>query len=59
LLVVEHVSAEVVGSLVVVELCLVGVAAVMCEPEFGLALIDAGERGGIIFVGCGGVGVER
>jgi len=59
LLVVEHVPAEVVGSLVVIELGLVGVAAVLREPEFGLALIDAGQRGEVMFVGCGAIGVER
>jgi hypothetical protein len=59
LLFVEHVSAEVVGSLVVVELCLVGVAAVLGEAQFGLTLIDERQRGEIISVGCGAVGIER
>jgi hypothetical protein len=59
LLFVEHVSAEVVGSLVVVELCLVGVAAVLGEAQLGLTLIDDRQRGQISFVGCGAFCIER
>ena len=47
------------GSLVVVKLRLVGVAAVLGEAQFGLALLDERQRGEIISVGCGAVRIER
>jgi hypothetical protein len=59
LLLVEDVSAQVLGSLVVVELGLVCVAAVLSETQFGLAAIDRGGRSTVIVIGAGAVGVER
>jgi hypothetical protein len=59
LLLVEHISAQVLGSLVVVQLCLVGVAAVLSETQFGLTTIDRGDRGKVIVIGGGAGGVER
>jgi hypothetical protein len=58
LLVVEDVSSEVVGSLVFVELGLVGVAPVLRQTQFGLAQVGGRLRGRIVFVGCTAVGVE-
>jgi hypothetical protein len=53
LLLVEDVSAQVLGSLVVVELGLVCVAAVLSETQFGLAAIDRGGRSTVIVIGAG------
>jgi hypothetical protein len=64
LLFVEDVSAQILGSLVVVQLCLVCVAAVLGETELRLAPIDRGDRrtvigaGGAGATGAGAVGVE-
>jgi hypothetical protein len=58
LLVVEDVSAEVLGSLVFVELCLVGVATVLRQTQFGLAQIGGRTRDRIVFVGRTAVSVE-
>jgi hypothetical protein len=59
LLLVEDVPAPVLGSLVVVELYLVCVAAVLGETQFGLAPVDRGDSGTVIVIGAGTVGVER
>jgi hypothetical protein len=59
LLLVEHVLAEVLGSLVVVELGLVCVVPVLSETQFGLTTIDRGDRGMVIVIAGGAVGVER
>jgi hypothetical protein len=59
LLLVEDVSAQVLGSLVVVELYLVRVAAVLSETQFGLTTINRCGRGTVMVVGGGAVGVER
>jgi hypothetical protein len=58
LLIVEDVSAEVLGSLVFVELCLVCVASVLSQTQFGLAQVGGRMRGRIVFVGCTAVSVE-
>ena len=35
------------------------VAAVLGETQFGLAPIDRGDRGAVIVIGAGAVGVDR
>jgi hypothetical protein len=59
LLLVEDVSAQVLGSLVVVELRLVCVAAVLSETQFGLPPLSDSERYKVIVIGRRAVGVER
>lgn len=59
LLLVEDVPAQILGSLVVVELCLVCVAAVLSETEFGLTRIDGRDPGEVMVNGGRAVGVER
>jgi hypothetical protein len=59
LLLVQDGAAQVVGSLVVVELHLVRVAAVLGETQFGLTTIDRRDRGTVMAIGGGAVGIER
>lgn len=59
LLCVEHVSAQVVRSLVSVELCLVGVAAVLGETQLSLTASGGRERCRIVLVADRPISVER
>jgi hypothetical protein len=59
LLLVEHISAQVLGSLVVVQLCLVCVAAVLSKTEFGLTPLGRSNRHEVSVVGGRAVGIKR
>jgi hypothetical protein len=58
LLLVEHVSADVVGSLVVIKLCLACVAAVLSEAQLGLTPLGRGDRDEVVVIGGGAVGIK-
>jgi hypothetical protein len=59
LLLVEDVSAQVLGSLVVIQLGLVCVAAVLSETQFGLAPFGRSDRDKVMVIGGRAVGIER
>jgi hypothetical protein len=59
LLLVKDVSAQVLGSLVVVQLCLVCVAAVLSETELGLAPFGRGDRYEVIVISGRAAGIKR
>ena len=59
LLLVEHVSPQVLGSLVVVQLRLVCVAAVLSETQLGLPPLGEGDRHEVVVIGGRAGGIER
>ncbi len=58
MLIVEHVSALVLGALGVIELHLVCVAAILGEAEFRLSLLEGGLGAQVILVDGRSVNVE-
>jgi hypothetical protein len=58
LLIVEYVSAQVLGSLAVIKLHLVRVAAILGETQFGLSLLEEGLSAGVVLVGGGSINIE-
>ncbi len=59
LLLVEHISAQVVCPLVIVELCLVRVAAVLSETQFRLTPFGRCDRGDVGVAGSRSVGIKH
>jgi hypothetical protein len=58
LLIVEYVSALVLGSLAVIKLHLVRVAAILGETQLGLSLLEGGLSARIVLVGGGSINIE-